>query len=66
MADQGELTTMHPPGNNGTESGKGTIVYENATHEFITPTANHNKPLVINKPVTFTLVEGKVTSVIQN
>tara|TARA_B100000809_G_scaffold266595_1_gene330122 strand:- start:1781 stop:1987 length:207 start_codon:yes stop_codon:yes gene_type:complete len=63
--DTGVLKNIYPPGNNGTKAGKGKIVYENASYEFITPTANNDRPLTVNKPLTFTIVDGVVTNVVQ-
>jgi len=66
MAQNGILKRLNPPGNTGLLEGTGTISSEDVSYNFITPTANHNRELTVHKPVTFTLVEGVVTSVSQD
>jgi hypothetical protein len=62
----GILTGLIPPSNNGTEAGQGKIMKENISYDFDTPTINHNRPLLVDKPCTFTLENGVVTSVTQD
>jgi len=62
----GDLKEMFPPGNNGTEVGTGKIVSERIFYDFVTPTANNDQELTLEKPVSFTLDdEGVVTNVVQ-